>query len=152
MSTHNICFHGELMKIILQLSGNTLLICSTALISTLFQYLSLKHNPLHSLPVAIGNLVQLVELDARSCDLTSLPGTIGQCTSLVSLNIDHNRYKSHLLRYFSTLFRKAATHTFFATKCSGWSRGVLAGFSSWGFHFHGEFWKNVGKMIKSNLH
>ena len=30
MSTHNICFDGELMKIILQLSSNILLICSTA--------------------------------------------------------------------------------------------------------------------------
>ena len=29
MSTHNICFYGELSKIILQLSSNTLLICST---------------------------------------------------------------------------------------------------------------------------
>ena len=28
MSTHNICFHGELTKIILQLSSNTHLICS----------------------------------------------------------------------------------------------------------------------------
>ena len=27
MSTHNICFYGELTKIILQLSSNTLLIC-----------------------------------------------------------------------------------------------------------------------------
>ena len=30
MSTHNICFHGELTKIILQLSSNTFLICSSA--------------------------------------------------------------------------------------------------------------------------
>ena len=29
MSTHNICFYGELTKIILQLSSNTLLICSS---------------------------------------------------------------------------------------------------------------------------
>ena len=29
MSTHNICFYGELTKIILKLSSNTLLICST---------------------------------------------------------------------------------------------------------------------------
>ena len=29
MSTHNICFYGELKKIILQLSSNTLLICSS---------------------------------------------------------------------------------------------------------------------------
>ena len=29
MSTHNICFYGELMKIILQLSSNTNLICSS---------------------------------------------------------------------------------------------------------------------------
>ena len=29
MSTHNICFYGELTKIILELSPNTLLICST---------------------------------------------------------------------------------------------------------------------------
>ena len=29
MSTHNICFYGELTKIILQLSSTTLLICST---------------------------------------------------------------------------------------------------------------------------
>ena len=29
MSTHNICFCGELTKIILQLSGNNLLICSS---------------------------------------------------------------------------------------------------------------------------
>ena len=28
MSTHNICFYGELTKIIFQLSSNTLLICS----------------------------------------------------------------------------------------------------------------------------
>ena len=28
LSTHNICFYGELMKIILQLSSNTLLIWS----------------------------------------------------------------------------------------------------------------------------
>ena len=29
MSTHNICFYGDVTKIILQLSSNTLLICST---------------------------------------------------------------------------------------------------------------------------
>ena len=29
MSTHNMCFYGELTKIILQLSQNTLFICST---------------------------------------------------------------------------------------------------------------------------
>ena len=29
MSTHNICFHGEMSKIILELSSDTLLICST---------------------------------------------------------------------------------------------------------------------------
>ena len=29
MSTHNICFYGELTKIILQFSSNTLLICSS---------------------------------------------------------------------------------------------------------------------------
>ena len=29
MSTHNICFYGELTKIIFQLSSNTLLLCST---------------------------------------------------------------------------------------------------------------------------
>ena len=29
MSSHNMCFYGELMKIILQLSSNTLLICSS---------------------------------------------------------------------------------------------------------------------------
>ena len=29
MSTDNICFYGELTKVILQLSSNTLLICST---------------------------------------------------------------------------------------------------------------------------
>ena len=29
MSTHNICFHGEITKIIPKLSSNTLLICST---------------------------------------------------------------------------------------------------------------------------
>ena len=29
MSTHNICFYGELTKIILSLSSNTLLICSS---------------------------------------------------------------------------------------------------------------------------
>ena len=28
-STHNICFYGELTKIIFELSSNTLLICST---------------------------------------------------------------------------------------------------------------------------
>ena len=31
MSTHNICFYGELTKNIIQLSSNTLLICSTEL-------------------------------------------------------------------------------------------------------------------------
>ena len=29
MSTHNICFYGELTKLISELSSNTLLICST---------------------------------------------------------------------------------------------------------------------------
>ena len=32
MSTHNICFYGELTKIILQLSSNTLFICSNVTI------------------------------------------------------------------------------------------------------------------------
>ena len=36
MSTHNICFYGALMKIILQLSSTTLLICSTDDILYLF--------------------------------------------------------------------------------------------------------------------
>ena len=31
MRTHNICFYGEIMKIIPKLSSNTLLICSTGL-------------------------------------------------------------------------------------------------------------------------
>ena len=34
MSTHNICFYGELTKTILQLSSNTPLICSTAAFSS----------------------------------------------------------------------------------------------------------------------
>ena len=39
MSTHNICFYGELMKIILHLSPNTLLICSSGQSSkTLFHH------------------------------------------------------------------------------------------------------------------
>ena len=33
MSTHNICFYGEIMKIISKLSQNTPLICSTALLT-----------------------------------------------------------------------------------------------------------------------
>ena len=32
MNTHNICFYGELTKIILQLSSNTLLICSSGIV------------------------------------------------------------------------------------------------------------------------
>ena len=32
MSTHNICFYGELTKIMLQLSSNTLFICSSAVV------------------------------------------------------------------------------------------------------------------------
>ena len=35
MSTHNIGFYGELMEIILQLSLNTLLICSSGLLKDL---------------------------------------------------------------------------------------------------------------------
>ena len=31
MSTHNICFYGEICKIIPELSSNTLLICSTVI-------------------------------------------------------------------------------------------------------------------------
>ena len=41
MGTHNICFYGELTKIILQLSSNTHFICSTEIyniISFVFQY------------------------------------------------------------------------------------------------------------------
>ena len=47
MSTCNICFYGELTKIILQLSQNTLLICSTADCSgsTLFAILSTSFGP-----------------------------------------------------------------------------------------------------------
>ena len=36
MSTHNIYFYGELTKIILQLSSNTLLICSSGLSCSLY--------------------------------------------------------------------------------------------------------------------
>ena len=38
MSTHSICFYGEMWKVIPKLSSNTLLICSTAvgLIDTKF--------------------------------------------------------------------------------------------------------------------
>ena len=32
MSTHNICFYGELTEIILQLSSNTHLICSSVML------------------------------------------------------------------------------------------------------------------------
>ena len=38
MSTHNICFYGELMKIILQLSSNTLLICFTEQVAKMNNY------------------------------------------------------------------------------------------------------------------
>ena len=40
MSTHNICFYRELMKIILHLSSNTPLICSTVI----FYCISLSYN------------------------------------------------------------------------------------------------------------
>ena len=36
MSTHNICFYGEITKIIPKLSSNTLLICSNDLAAHLF--------------------------------------------------------------------------------------------------------------------
>ena len=35
MSTHNICFYGELMEIIVQLSSNTLLTSSTVTVNAL---------------------------------------------------------------------------------------------------------------------
>ena len=38
MSTHNICFYGEMTKIILQLSSNTHLICSTERVKELTDY------------------------------------------------------------------------------------------------------------------
>ena len=41
MSTHNICFYGEIMKIILQLSPSTHHICSTGL-GMIFQNFSIK--------------------------------------------------------------------------------------------------------------
>ena len=38
MSTHNVSFYGELTKIILQLSSNTLLVCSTGLLPVCQQF------------------------------------------------------------------------------------------------------------------
>ena len=38
MSTHNMCFYGELTKIILQLSSNTHLICSTQISGSPWYY------------------------------------------------------------------------------------------------------------------
>ena len=38
MSTHNICFNGELTKIILQLSSNTRLICPFEIVTSLLHY------------------------------------------------------------------------------------------------------------------
>ena len=47
MSTHSICFYGELTKIILQLSSNTLLICSAGLFPMPFElsemWIALRH-------------------------------------------------------------------------------------------------------------
>ena len=43
MSTHNICFYEELMKIILQLSSNTLPICSTGLDQAEFERIPQLH-------------------------------------------------------------------------------------------------------------
>ena len=42
MSTHNICFYGELTKIVLHLSSNTLLICSTGLQNTVYPGLPVR--------------------------------------------------------------------------------------------------------------
>ena len=42
LSTHNICFYGELTKIILQLSPNTLLICSSATIKVSYTVMILS--------------------------------------------------------------------------------------------------------------
>ena len=49
MSTHNICFYGEITKIIRKLSSNTLLFCSTVLFMGIRRSLC-KGNLLLSLP------------------------------------------------------------------------------------------------------
>ena len=45
MSTHNICFYGELTKIILQLSWNTLLICSSEFFGKPHPYPQMRYFP-----------------------------------------------------------------------------------------------------------
>ena len=40
MNTHNICFYGELTKIVLELSSNILLVCSTVMMIDCLKYLS----------------------------------------------------------------------------------------------------------------
>ena len=58
MSTHNICIYGELMKIILQLSSNTHLICSGGS--------SFKH-------LLIDKIVhESLDLDCDSCKLMKI--------------------------------------------------------------------------------
>ena len=53
MSTQNISLYGELMKIILQLSSNTLLICSTANSVDLDQTAASADQDLHCLPILL---------------------------------------------------------------------------------------------------
>ena len=60
--------------------------CLTALKSLLIG----QNSELAELPVSIGNLAELTELDASSCTIRSLPEAILKCTSLVALNFSDN--------------------------------------------------------------
>ena len=70
MSTHNICFYGELTKIILQLSSNTLLICSTV---GLLQYENFNN---------LTNLVNLNDMAKKINDLTKLTTEVYNFTDM----------------------------------------------------------------------
>jgi Leucine-rich repeat (LRR) protein len=50
--------------------------------------LNARSNSIRSLPIFIGGLVRLQELDLRQNALSNLPPTLGNLTSLVSLQLD----------------------------------------------------------------
>ena len=80
MSTHHICFYGELMKIILQVSSNTLLIYSTEYRMQLFKKI---HHPWRFMFIPM-NTLGVLQFKLRS--LKQNWGKIKEVWAFLSIN------------------------------------------------------------------
>ena len=121
MSTHNIHFYGELTKIIIQLSSNTLLICSSALVSLTVRTIGVKVPSTSSLSVYTKVLAHNLNDIRNWASLIGLLLRICWCLLSVFLIYCSDEWKKlvNLIYCFQVLFRMNFKIMYFLMKILG---------------------------------